>query len=250
MTVEKKSKRQERREKVRKDTMKGRLTTIGLITAGALLLVVAFIWPQFTTIDDIIVPEAKSLPNPDGLSLGDPNAPAVIDIFEDFQCPACQFFSDSIEPLIIQYLVETGKARLVYHNYPFLDGEGASNGGESDQAANASMCANEQGKFWEMKAVLYANWNGENQGNLSNRRLVAMAEAINLDMDAFNTCFSANKYKDDIQASFDYGGELGVSGTPSAFVNGAKVGQPGKIPTFQEIAVAVDAIAGGTTTTP
>lgn len=244
MTVEKKSKRQERREKIRKDSMKGRLTTIGLITAGALLLVVAFIWPQFTTIDDIIVPEAKTLPNRDGLSLGDPNAPAVIDIFEDFQCPACQFFSESIEPLIIQYLVETGKARLVYHNYPFIDGDGASNGGESDQSANASMCANEQGKFWEMKAVLYANWNGENQGNLSNRRLVAMAEAINLDMDAFNACFNANKYKADIQASFDYGQELGVSGTPSAFVNGAKVGQPGKIPTFQEIAVAVDAIAG------
>lgn len=244
MTVEKKSKRQERREKIRKDSMKGRLTTIGLITAGALLLVVAFIWPQFTTIDDIIVPEAKTLPNRDGLSLGDPNAPAVIDIFEDFQCPACQFFSESIEPLIIQYLVETGKARLVYHNYPFIDGDGASNGGESDQSANAAMCANEQGKFWEMKAVLYANWNGENQGNLSNRRLVAMAEAINLDMDTFNACFNDNKYKDDIQASFDYGQELGVSGTPSAFVNGVKVGQPGKIPTFQEIAVAVDAIAG------
>ena len=244
MTIEKKSKRQERREKVRQQEMRGRLTTIGLITVGALLLVVAFIWPQFTTIDDLIVPEAKVLPNPDGLSLGDPNAPAVIDIFEDFQCPACQYFSDSVEPVIIQYLVETGKARLVYHNYPFIDGEGASNGGESDQSANASMCANEQGKFWEMKAVLYANWNGENQGNLSNRRLVAMAEAINLDMDAFNACFDDNKYKDDIQASFDYGQELGVSGTPSAFVNGVKVGQPGKIPTFQEIAVAVDAIVG------
>lgn len=244
MSIEKKSKRQERREKVRKDAMKSRLVTIGLITAGALLLVVAFIWPQFTTIDDIIVPEMKALPNRDGLSLGDPNAPAVIDVFEDFQCPACQFFSESVEPLIIQYLVETGKARLVYHNYPFIDGNGASNGGESDQSANASMCANEQGKFWEMKAVLYANWNGENQGNLSDRRLVAMAEAINLDMDAFNACFKANKYKADIQASFDYGEQLGVSGTPSAFVNGAKVGQPGKIPTFQDIAVAVDAIAG------
>lgn len=242
MTVEKKSKRQERREKVRKDAIKSRLTTIGLITAGALLLVVAFIWPQFSAIDDIIVPEAKNLPNPDGLSLGDPNAPAVIDVFEDFQCPACQFFSESIEPLIIEYLVVTGKARLVYHNYPFIDGDGVNSGGESDQSANASMCANEQGKFWEMKAVLYANWNGENQGNLSNRRLVAMAEAINLDMDSFNACFNANKYKADIQASFDYGQELGVSGTPSAFVNGVKVGQPGKIPTFQEIAVAVDAI--------
>lgn len=244
MTVEKKSKRQERREKMRKQETRSRLTTIGLITAGALLLVIAFVWPQFTTIDDLIVPETKELPNPDGLSLGDPNAPAVIDVFEDFQCPACQFFSESVEPLIIEYLVVTGKARLVYRNYPFIDGNGASNGGESDQAANAAMCANEQDKFWEMKAIIYANWNGENLGNLSNRRLQAMADEVGLDMDAFNACFNENRYRADIQADFDYGQEIGVSGTPSVFVNGQKVGEPGKIATFQEIAVAVDAIAG------
>lgn len=242
MTVEKKSKRQERREKVRKQEMRNRLTTIGLITVGAALLVVAFIWPQFTTIDDLVIPETKTLPNPDGLSLGDPNAPAVIEVFEDFQCPACQFFTENIEPLILQYLVETGKARLVFRHYPFIDGVGAGNGGESDQAANAAMCANEQGKFWDMQTVIYANWNGENLGNLSNRRLQAMAEAINLDMNAFNSCFRDNKYRDAIQADFDRAEELGVSGTPSVFVNGNPVGEPGKVASFQEIAVAVDAI--------
>lgn len=244
MSLEKKSKRQERREKMRKNAMKNRLIIIGLITAGGLLVVLAFIWPQFTTVDNLIVPEAKALPNPNGLSLGDPNAPAVIEVFEDFQCPACQYFTENVEPLIIQYLVETGKARLVYRHYPFIDGPGADNGGESDQAANAAMCASEQGKFWELKAVIFANWNGENRGNLSDRRLVSMAEAIKLDMDAFNACFESNKYKADIQADFDRGEELGVSGTPSAFVNGVQVGQPGQIPTFQEIAVAVDAVAG------
>lgn len=242
MTTEKKSKRQERREKMRKQELRNRLTMIGLITVGAALLVVAFIWPQFTTIDDLIIPETKTLPNADGLSLGDPNAPAVIEVFEDFQCPACRFFTESIEPLILQYLVETGKARLVFRHYPFIDGMGASNGGESDQAANAAMCANEQGKFWDMQAVIYANWNGENRGNLSNRRLQAMAEAINLDMNAFNSCFKDNKYRDAIQADFDRAEELGVGGTPSVFVNGNPVGEPGKIASFQEIAVAVDAI--------
>jgi protein-disulfide isomerase len=244
MTMEKKSKRQERREKMRKQEVRSRLTTIGLITAGALLLVIAFIWPQFTTIDDLIVPEKTELPNPDGLSLGDPNAPAVIDIFVDFQCSACQFFTQSVEPLIIEYLVATGKARMVYHHYPFLDGDGVGGIGESDQAANASMCANEQDRFWDMHGMIFANWNGTNQGNYSNRRLQAMADEVGLDMDAFNACFNENRYRDDIQADFDYGQEIGVSGTPSVFVNGQKVGEPGKIATFQEIAVAVDAIAG------
>jgi len=246
MTVEKKSKRQERRDKIQQQKKRSQLTTMGLIIVGAALIVVAFVYPQFKSAGDIIIPTPiANFPQADGLTLGDPNAPATIEIFEDFQCPACQYFSEQVEPVIIQYLVETGKARLVFHNYPFIDGNGASNGGESDQSANASMCANEQGKFWEMKEILFANWNGENQGNLNNTRLKAMAEAINLNMDTFNSCFNDNKYKSDIQASFDLGQQYGVSGTPSAFVNGVSVGEAGKIPTFQDIAVAVDAIVNG-----
>jgi protein-disulfide isomerase len=174
--------------------------------------------------------------------VGDPNAPVVIDVFEDFQCPACQFFTESYEPLIIQYLVDTGKARLVFHNYSFLDGLGPDNGGESDQAANAAMCANEQGKFWEFQATVFANWNGENLGNLNDRRLTAMAESVGLEMGAFNSCFDANKYKAELQADYELAQELNVGGTPSVFVNGQAVGEPGRIPTFQDISVAVNAI--------
>lgn len=243
MSPDKKSKRQIRREKIQQQKTRSRLTIIAFITLGALLVVIAFVWPQFSTIDDLIVPEPQNIQSTrDGLSLGDPNAPVVIDVFEDFQCPACQFFTESVEPLILDYFVNTGKARLVFHNYPFLDGDGAGSIGESDQAANASMCASEQNKFWEIQAVIFANWNGENRGNLSNRRLTEMARIIELDMDAFNDCFDANKYEAQIQADFELGQEMGVTGTPSAFVNGQKVGEPGKIPTFQDIAVAVDAI--------
>jgi protein-disulfide isomerase len=106
------------------------------------------------------------------------------------------------------------------------------------------MCANEQGKFWEMHATLYANWNGENQGNLSDRRLQAMAQSIGLDMNAFNACFSANKYKADIQADLDKGKQMGVNGTPTVFVNGNVIGQQGKIATYDDIKQAVDTAAG------
>ncbi|MBK9924876.1 MAG: DsbA family protein [Anaerolineales bacterium] len=243
MTEEKKSKRQERREKIKQQEQRSRLITMGLLVVGAALVVLAFIYPTLNP-PTIITPEPRTaaLPNPDGLSLGDANAPAVIDVFEDFQCPACQYFSESVEPQIIQYLVETGKARLVFHNYPFIDGDGASNGGESDQAANASMCANEQDKFWDMQAIIYKNWNGENKGNLSDAKLKAMAKTIGLDTNAFDSCFDDNKYKKEIQADFELGQTMGVSGTPSVFVNGQKVGEAGKIATFQEIAVAVDLI--------
>ena len=246
MSMEKKSKRQERREKMRNQTRNNRLIMIGLIVAGAVLLVLAVVFTQRQAVENIKTVAPVSLPNPNGQSLGDPNAAVSIDVFEDFQCPACQYFSESVEPLVVQYLIETGKAKYTYHNYPFIDGDGAGNGGESDQASNAAMCAAEQDMFWEMKAIIYANWNGENQGGLSNLRLEAMAEKIGLEMSSFNSCFNANKYQDKIQEDYDYGQSLGVSGTPTVFVNGVRVGEEGKIATFQQISEAVEAaIAAG-----
>jgi len=221
-----------------------RLILIGLIVLGAALVVFAIVYPNLKSVGEIITVTPATLPKADGLSLGEASAPATIDVFEDFQCPACKSFSETTEPLIIENLVSTGKARYVFHNYPFIDDNtNPLGGGESDQAASAAMCANEQGKFWEMHSILYANWNGENQGNLSDRRLQAMAESLGLDMNAFNACFNANKYESEIQADFNKGKEMGVSGTPSVFVNGNQAGQPGKIPTYDEIAQAVNAVA-------
>lgn len=243
MSREKVSKRQERRERMQREQQRRRLMTIGAITLAALVLVFLVVWQPLSRAGEIIPITPAALPNEDGLSLGDANAPVTIDVFEDFQCSACQRFTANTEPLIIENLVAPGKARYVFHNYPFLDGDGAGSRGESDQAANASMCASEQGRFWDMHSILYANWNGENRGAFNNRQLQAMAETIGLDMDAFNSCFSANKYEAEIQADFDLGNEMGVSGTPTVFVNGQPVVPGNQVPSYEQIAAAVNAIA-------
>jgi protein-disulfide isomerase len=240
MSREKVSKRQERREKMQRQQQRQRLITIGLIALGAALVVLAVIWPQLRPVGEIVTVTPAALSDADGLSLGDPNAPATIDVFEDFQCPACQRFTENTEPLIIQNLVATGQARYVFHNYPFLD-DGSVNK-ESDQAANASMCANEQEKFWEMHSVLYANMGAENMGGFSNRRLQAMGESLGLDMGAFNSCLDANKYQAEIQADIDLAQQWGVSGTPTVFVNGRRVGQANTVPSYEEIENAVNSI--------
>ena len=242
MSPEKVSKRQERRERMQRQQRRQRLITIGVITVVAGLLVLAVIWPQIRPAGEIITVTPAALPEADGLSLGNPNAPVTIDVFEDFQCPACKRFTENTELLVIENLVANGPARYVFHNYPFLDGNGAGSNGESDQAANAAMCANEQDKFWEMHSILYANWNGENQGAFSTRRLQAMAESIGLDMEAFNSCFSAKKYEAEIQADFELGRQMGVSGTPTVFVNGQRVGGANTVASYQEIFEAVNAI--------
>jgi protein-disulfide isomerase len=234
------SKRQARREQVRRKEQRGRLIGIGLISIGAIFVAFLIIYPNFKPVTDVVTAVPHEYPQADKTSLGDPNAPVKIDTYEDFQCPACAQYTKDIESLIIKNLVATGKVYYTFHNYPFIDGPSVDSNGESDQAAHASMCASEQGKFWEMHATIFANWNGENQGAYNDKRLTAFAEKVGLDMTAFNSCFESKKYKAEIQADFDKGNAAGVQGTPSVFVNGNFI-TPGYIPSYDEVLKAVEA---------
>ncbi|CAG1007269.1 Disulfide bond formation protein D [Anaerolineales bacterium] len=238
------SKRQARREQMRRKEQRNRLIGFGLIMIGVVFVAFLIIYPNVKPVDEVKAVEPQSYPQADKTALGDPNAPVRIDTYEDFQCPACVNYTKETESKIIENLVTTGKVYYVFHNYPFIDGGTVDSGGESDQAANASMCAAEQGKFWEMHATIFANWNGENQGAYNNKRLTAFAEKAGLDMEAFDACFQSKKYKDDIQADFDGGNAAGVQGTPSVFVNGSLV-TPGYVPSYEEILKAVDAALAG-----
>ena len=129
------SKRQERREKMQRQQQRQRLITIGLITLGAALVVFCSGLPPAETCRRNYRGNSGGAAGCRWIEPGRPNATATIDVFEDFQCPACQRFTENTEPLVIQNLVATGKARYVFHNYPFLDGNGVGSSGESDQAA-------------------------------------------------------------------------------------------------------------------
>ena len=244
---ETKSKRQQIREQRMKRQRQQRLMVILIVTAGALLIAGLLIAPSIRTaltpVGEIakITPAARPLV--DGKEMGDPNAPVLVEVWEDFQCPACRTYSTDIAPLVVQNYVAPGNVRYVFRHYPFLDDRSPTK--ESDQAANASMCAAEQGMFWEYHDYLYGNWNRENAGAFSDKRLVAFAEALDLDMDAFNACFRENRYRDVIEQDLADGTKLGVTGTPSVFVNGQIV-KPGFVPSYDEIAQAIDAAAGAT----
>ena len=232
------SKRQTIRAKRQRQARIQRFGMIGIIAAGALLVAFALIYPNLKSVGGIVTVEPNPRPLADGTAMGDPNAPVVIDIFEDFQCPACRTYTEEVETLITETYIATGQVYYVFHQYPFLDSASATK--ESQQAANASMCAAEQGLFWEYHDILFANWNGENAGALSDSRLMTFAETLGLDMDLFTNCFENNRYRDEIQADLDLGTEMGASGTPSVFVNGQQV-TPGFVPGFDDIRQAVEA---------
>lgn len=248
------SKRQEMREKRRKQQRRQRLLIIGMVTIGAVLIAFALIWPTLkgnqianTTLASItpIAPNTTTAAM-DGTHLGDPNAPVKIDVWEDFQCSGCWYYTKDVEPLLIQNYVETGKVYYTYHFYPFISSGSTSD--ESNQAANAAMCALDQGRFWDYHAILFTNWTGENVGSFSDARLVAMATSIGLDMTAFNQCFQANPYADQINQDFQAGQDLGVHATPAIFINGqAAESSSGAnyIPSFDDLSRIIDGLLNG-----
>lgn len=241
-TEQGKSKRQQLREKRQREQNRNRVISIGAVVVGALILAFLFIYPNIKPIGEIVSITPGVYPQTEMNAMGDPDAPVKLEIWEDFQCPACKNFSADIEPLLIQNYVATGKVYYIFHHYPFIDGGSPS--GESHQAANASMCAGEQGRFWDYKEILFANWIGENVGSFSDRKLVAFAESLVLDMDRFNKCFNAKTYKAQIDQDFTNGVDAGVTGTPAIFVAGEFVVNPageGYIPSYENIVAAIEA---------
>lgn len=219
MSPEKKSKRQERREKIKQQQMRSRLITISFVTLGAALLVFAFLYPSIKPIAEVVAVDVGSHPNPNDNAMGDPNAPIKIEEFSDFQCPFCERFHEETEPLLQQYYIETGKILFVYRsmgNWVSQNIGGART--ESRDAIAAAYCAGDQNKFWDMHAHLFGNVLGEDVGSFTDKRLVEIANVAGLNMDEFNTCYESGKYIDRTQQDFDDGRAANVNGTPGFLV--------------------------------
>lgn len=228
--------RPEIRERRRKERRRQRLVFALTILAALVVVVGGVAYSRLKPVGEIVEITPVPRPQADGRQLGDPNAPVLIEVYEDFQCPGCGAFTQSIEPQLVDAYVATDEARLVYRFFVFI-------GPESVQAANASLCADEQGRFWDYHDILYANQQGENQGAFADRRLEAFAESLGLDMEAFRSCFAEKRYEAQIDDDTAAGRQAGVTSTPTILVDGQIVSSaiPGSIPSFAEISAAIDA---------
>ena len=160
-------------------------------------------------------PTASRAPTQPGTHVrGDASAPVTIEEWADFQCPACGVFARQTEPQLFQNYVTTGKVRYVFHQFPFL-------GAESTWAAQASECADDQGKFWEYHEKLYASQAGENKGAFSKDNLKRLGTQLGLG-DQFAQCIDSGRHNDEVASSFQTGQQLGVNSTPTLFINGKK----------------------------
>lgn len=141
---------------------------------------------------------------------GNKAAPVTIVEFSDFECPFCgKFYTETYKQIIDTY-VTTGKASLVFRDFPL-----SSIHPDAEKAAEAAECANEQGKFWEMHNKLF-----ENQQALSVDNLKQYAKDLKLNTVKFNDCLDTGKYEAEVAKDTKEAASYGVTGTPAFFING------------------------------
>jgi protein-disulfide isomerase len=215
---EKMSRRAERRKQREVAQRNRRLAFIAIVAVAAIAIVVILIRqgsPAAFT-GSVVVPTPIDAPNVQGTAMGDPNAPVRVDEYSDYQCPYCRQFQENTLPLLAANEIANGQVYFVYHPFSFI-------GQESRDAANAAYCANDQGKFWEYSETLFANQAGENAGTFSQSMLLALGDALNLDMTSFKTCVSGNQHKAEVDQAYAQGVAAGVKSTPSFVINGKLV---------------------------
>jgi protein-disulfide isomerase len=152
---------------------------------------------------------------------GAANAPIVIIEFSDYQCPFCKRAEDSVTKVLQTY---GDKVRLVFRDFPLPMHP------EARPASEAAACANDQGKFWEYHAKLFAN-----QGALKEDNLKAYAKELGLDQAKFDKCLADKPHKAMIDKDIADGGKVGVTGTPAFFINGRMLSGAQPFEKFKEV---------------
>ena len=192
---------------------------VAVVGIGALSWVASRPRITATTIDPSLPPMKAQ-----GYLIGSPSAPVEVVEYADFECPSCGQFAAVTEPDVRARLVNTGKIRVRFLDFPLPMHK------NTWDASLAASCANDQGKFWEMHDQIFATqdkWNGEATSN-PRKVLKGLAEGLRLDMPKYGGCMDAETHRAQIQANQQEGERRGINSTPS-FAIGGQI-HPGALP--------------------
>lgn len=143
-------------------------------------------------------------------AMGADDAPLTVVEFTDYQCPFCRRFTQTTFPLLKRDYIDTGKVRWVVRDLPLAFHKNARKAGQSVH------CANEQGKFWEMRDMLFKN------SKLEDSDLRNYAEQVGLDVTAFDSCLASDRYMNEMDKDSAEAKRVGITGTPSFVIGKPK----------------------------
>ena len=143
--------------------------------------------------------------------IGDVDAKITILEFGDYQCTFCYKFHQQTLEKIKESYIDTGKVNYTYKDFPL-------NGLDSILAAEASFCANEQGKYWEYHDTIFNNWAGERTGWITSNSLLDFAEQNKLNVNEFTECVNNHKYTQKVIENQKFAENIGINATPSFLI--------------------------------
>lgn len=160
-----------------------------------------------------------SPPTPEGIkikgggdyTMGKSDAPLTLIEYTDYQCPFCSRFESTTFTEIKKNFIDTGKVRFIQRDMPLEFHK------YSLKAAQATRCAGEQGKYWEMKDTLFRN-----QQKLEISDIEGYAKGLSLNAGKFKGCLESDKYIAEINEEAKYANSMGITGTPSFVVGKVK----------------------------
>jgi protein-disulfide isomerase len=159
-----------------------------------------------------------------GPQRGPAEAPVTIVEFSDFQCPFCGRLAPVMRAVLAKYPTQV---RLVYRHLPLT-----SLHPNAEKAAEAAVCAQEQGKFWEMHDLMFAD-----QSGLEIDALKGKAKRLQLDIKSFDECLDSGKERDAVMIDTHAAEQLGIGGTPASFINGRFING---VRSLDELSVVID----------
>jgi protein-disulfide isomerase len=159
-----------------------------------------------------------------GTTLGSATAPVVMELYADFQCPACKLFvTTQLKPLLDEFVVP-GTLRIQAHDIAFL---GAGSRDESLELAAGAACAANQGRYWQFHDYVFWNQGRENRGDHSEAFIRSVAAAAGVEPAAFEACLAGDEVRSGIRSATSGAMAAGISSTPTLIVNGqSMVGVP------------------------
>jgi protein-disulfide isomerase len=196
---------------------------VGIVVVGALLVLQGG-KPQSVDVASLQSPISQVPADlAAGRALGKPDAPVTLEVWSDYQCPACGQLAETVEPVLVRKYVTTGTLQIVIRDAAFQGGRSGASYDESVEAAAGARCALEQDLFWPFHNWLFANQVGENDGAFRDERLRAIATAAGLDVVAWDACRATGEQQAAVRAETKDALAKGVNATPTMYLNGEAI---------------------------
>ena len=230
---------QQRHSRQRRQTQTILIVVVAILALGVVGILIAFNSPHSPkpalASDFAGIPEGLDQSGAIALTLGRTDARVTLTEYGDFSCPHCHDLEPTIHQLITDY-VKPGKLRIIYKTVTFVGGA------YSQVAAQAAICAARQGKGWEMHDQIWGYFDSNGPQAYSQSTMTSLAENIGLDTTKFGTCYNAPDTSASVQSVADEVLAIGVTSTPTLFINGNRLDYTGPDSVVQAVQSAAAAL--------